>query len=1073
MKHVSQQSFIACIALSILLLLTSNVFAQLRASSPTVPAALTGQHLSFLENKGQWDARARYLLQSGNLNLWITDSGIVYDIYDVSHSVSLERRMRCSREEFRDLKDTITRTGHVVRMTFQNALHSTIAASDTQPGTTNWFIGNDSTKWVTGARTFGRVTIPELYHGVDLVFYLDHGTPRYDLVLKSGADPKQIAMKFEGQDALMKSGNDGLRIKTSMGDIEERELYAYQIVDGQRQQISCAFELAENGSASFHLGAYDHAQPVIIDPLLYSTCLGGGGSEMTSQVALAIDKKGCAYATGNIRSPRDFPTTTGAYQTANAGNRDIFITKLNPTGSALIYSTFLGGYADDWSTGITVDTAGNAFVVGFTWGSNNNFPTTPDSYSPDYALYYPYHTLVTVVSKLNATGTALIYSTYLKADNPNAIATDTAGNAYIVGNTTQLDSSVAPFQKTLRGQADAFISKLSASGSNLLYATYLGGDSDDVATGVTVNLAGEAFVTGWTKSANFPTTSGAFQTTHADSIVAFVTKLRADGSALIYSTYLGGANHDQANGIAIDALGNAFIGGVAGVGYPTTPGAYLTSSNGGHKPFVTKLNKTGNKLLYSTYLTASKDQVLSFVGGIGLDTFGNAYVAGTQRDGMVTTSDAFQATLSGGNGAILVRLNASGSQVLYASYLGGGGLDQGMSIAVDAVGDSYIGGITRKGSNFPTTKGAFQPVSNGEFLNAFIARFSFPIPILSIIADSVAAPYCGTTNVLCKLTNTSGGVLTVDSVSVNDPFTPALGQFPITLQDKTNGQITIKFLPLIGGAFSQPMTIHFRMPDGSARDSVVQLTATSESGSGVTLVAKSSGAKSVAPLSTVNVPVNATLSNAISIDTMQVDEIKYSVAFDSSLLSMDSIRLAYTITPPDGVVFGSASYNPGMLSVTLVNRFHVKLSNQLALGQLNFTANIGAARSTLVQLRTLTLAVKGTNYLYCTTLEGDSIGVVTVEGSAVALQPNGTSIRIFPNPLSKSDLNIEFTTSASSKIEASLLDILGKEVGSIPTQWSHTGANVFQIPTSGLATGSYYLRTLTNGIAETKKIAIH
>jgi len=1066
----------------ILLAVASDGHSQ---TSPAATTALNTLTPRYLENKGQWDAHAKYLLQSGNVNLWITDSGIVYDLYEISHSVPIEKRLHCSRIQFKDLNDTITRTGHIVRMSFENTANSKIEASIPQPGTTNWFIGNDARKWVTGARTYGDVKIVDLYEGIDLVFYLDHGTPRYDLVLKPGADPKRIAMKFEGQDALVADGADGLRIKTSMGDIEERGLYAYQIVDGQKQQIHCAFDVAMNGDASFNIGAYDCSRPLVIDPLLYSTCLGGNHDEVVQGMGLAADAAGNAYATGGTYSsgayPTGYPTTTGAYQTANNGASDIFVTKLNPAGSALVYSTYIGGSANDWSMGITVDRQGNAFVVGFT--SSRNYPTTAGSYSPSYRAS-------TTITKLNATGTALIFSTYLGADVANAIAIDSSGNVYVAGTSTRdLVTTPGAFQTSPNSYFDAFVSKLSASGSSLLYSTFLGGAGDDAATGIAVNSAGEAFVTGRSQSfgtypSGFPTTPSAFQTTPLNTTIdsfggnAFASRLNASGSSLLYSTYLSGTRPSEAAGIVIDPSGNAYVAGQAGQGFTTTPGAFQTLSNADFTMFATKLNPTGSAVLYSTYLGGSSGSDRSiFTGGIGIDAFGNAFITGTTLgNGRPTTPDAFQSGNNGRDDAVLVKLNAAGNQILYATYLGGGDLDEGECIAVDRFGNAYIGGFTTSIGTppigFPTTKGAFQTVNHGTKGDAFVAKFSFSIPTLAIEADSVSAPYCGTTSVLCTLANGSGGLLTIDSVSVQQPFSPSPGQFPVLLEKDSTGRIKILFLPLTGGVYIDPMTVHYRTPDGSAHDTIVILTAQSSSGSEDLASCKSVGRKTATPLSIVDLPVNTLLSTVRSLDTMQIDEIDFSVSFDSNLLSMDPKRFSNTILPPAGLTFGSASIEPGRLNVTLLNAAHTKLTNQLPLGDLLFTAYLGPSRSTTVQLSKLAILAKGKTYSYCTSVEGDFIAEVVVQASGVSANLNiRPELLIIPNPLRGISLKVTGLSFESLHPRVQVFDVLGREITVQTKAGSEYNSLEIQLP--ALNAGTYYLRIDEGNSVVTRGLVIN
>ena len=387
--------------------------------------------------------------------------------------------------------------------------------------------------------------------------------------------------------------------------------------------------------------------PAFSAALEYSTFLGGSGSDIA--YGIAIDSAGNAYITGQTDSA-NFPTTAGAYATSSCGgSTDAFVTKLNPSGTALVYSTYLGGKGTNQAKGIVLDTDGNAYITGYTYSSN--FPTTPGAYATNSCggvndIF---------ITKLNPAGSALVYSTYLggaKDDQAYAIALDTAGNTYITGNTNSANFPITAGAFAISsagGTNDSFVTKLNPAGSALVYSTYLGGSKTDYAMGITIDTTGNAYITGYTGSPNFPTTAGAYATSSAGGTYdAFVTKLNPAGSALVYSTYLGGKGTNQAKGIVLDTDGNAYItGNTNSAKFPTTAGAYATSSAGGTTDaFVTKINLNGSGLVYSTYLGGAG---VDYAYAIALDTAGNAYITGlTNSANFPITAGAYTTSFAGG-----------------------------------------------------------------------------------------------------------------------------------------------------------------------------------------------------------------------------------------------------------------------------------------------------------------------------------------------------------------------------------------------------------------------------------------
>ena len=341
------------------------------------------------------------------------------------------------------------------------------------------------------------------------------------------------------------------------------------------------------------------------------------------------------------------------------------------------------------------------------------------------------------VTKLNATGSALEYSTYIggatAGDSGLAIAIDGAGSAYITGSTgsTDFPTTAGAYDTTYNaaaGAANAFVTKLSPDGSALDYSTYLGGFNTsgffDLGSGIAVDSTGAAYVAGEADSTNFPVTPGAFDTTQNGGVDAFVTKLNPAGSALDYSTYIGGTSFDSSTALAVDGSGNAYIAGYGtSTDYPTTAGAFDTSYNSGWDVFVTKLNASGTSLSYSTYLGgATYDEAR----GITVDGAGSAYVTGhTFSSGYPTTAGAFDTSYDnsvGGSDAFVTKLDASGGALSYSTFLGGSGDDLGEGIAVDGAGRAYVTGYT-EATNFPTAQ-ATDATYNGGTFDAFVTKLA-------------------------------------------------------------------------------------------------------------------------------------------------------------------------------------------------------------------------------------------------------------------------------------------------------------------------------------------------------------
>jgi hypothetical protein len=598
----------------------------------------------------------------------------------------------------------------------------------------SYFIGNDPDQWHPDVPVWGGVRYKDLYPGIDLELTCENDRLVQRLVAQPGANLNAVRLCVDGADALALDG-DRLRLTTALGDLTLPLLRAVAAdssplpragkgpgpalsnAEGVRANEITAPFVAENsavvGGLSSAIGATGASD------LLYATFLGGNSYD--HGYAIAVDGSGKAYVTGRTPSS-DFPTTPGAFDTIFNGD-DAFVVKLNATGSSLEYATFLGGSDTDDGYGIAVDGSGNAYVKGGT--TSFDFPTTPGAFDTTYNS-----SVDVFVVKLNATGSALAYATFLGGSDYDfgfGIAMDGSGAVYVTGETWSSDFPTTPgaFDTTYNGSHDAFVVKLNAAGSGLTYATFLGGSDYDFGFGIAMDGSGAVYVTGGTRSSDFPTTPGAFDTSYSGGGDAFVVKLNATGSSLEYATFLGGRGSDNGYGITVDGSGAAYVTGyTSSSDFPTTPGAFDTSYSGGGDAFVMKLNATGSALTYATFLGGSYVNIGS---GIAVDGSGAAYVMGwTESSAFPTTPGAFDTTYNGSRDAFVVKLNATGSALAYATFLGGSGAEcpwvADCAFAVDGNGVAYVTGGTRS-SDFPTTLGAFDTTYNGSD-DAFVAKLA-------------------------------------------------------------------------------------------------------------------------------------------------------------------------------------------------------------------------------------------------------------------------------------------------------------------------------------------------------------
>jgi hypothetical protein len=680
--------------------------------------------LGFEANAGQTDERVKFFSRGRGYTLFLTDNEAVLALpkTGVAHS-------------------DVSATNRVLRMKLVGTnLAAAVMGAQELPGKSNYFIGKDPSKWRTNVPNYAQVKYLGVYPGVDLVYYgTQGGQLEYDFVVAPGADPSAIRLNIAAggvgtakpRQRLLRISSDGdLVVRMEGGEIRLHKPIIYQ--SGSTRMVRDGhYILTASNQVRFALGPYDHAKPLIIDPVLsYSTYLGGSSVGFSLSNAIAVDSSGSAYIAGST-TQSDFPTQNPFQPTFGDGG-DAFITKFSPSGSTLIYSTFLDGSDGATGVGIAVDASGAAYVTGET--SSTDFPTL----NPIQAsLGGPEGSTVNAfVTKLAPSGASLVYSTYYggsAASRGTAIAVDSAGNAYVTGFTNGTLTTVNALQPVVGGSADAFVAKINPAGSAFIYATYLGGSAADYGTSIAVDSGGNAYVAGETVSADFPT-HAPFQASYLSNSAggnAFVAKLNATGSALVYSTYLGGSVYEIANAIALDASGDAYVAGqTSSTDFPTKNPVQATnlSGSGGSNGFITEFNPAGSALVYSTYLGGSTGDIMT---AIAVDSAGNTYVGG------ITSSDDFPSVnplpvSEGGLAAnsTIAELSPGGAALLFSSHFGANSIGQTITtgentisaIAVDAAGNLYVTGAVD--SPIYPTLNAFQATLLGPENVAFIAKFT-------------------------------------------------------------------------------------------------------------------------------------------------------------------------------------------------------------------------------------------------------------------------------------------------------------------------------------------------------------
>ena len=674
-------------------------------ASARVLRAVSGLPLHFEPNRGQVHPSIRYVAQTPQHRVLLTSD---------TASIALAS------------SDPKRKSGLRLRWVGADPWAS-VTGEQPMAGSSHYFAGSSTH---TDIPHHARVRFHRIYPGIDLVYY---GNPRqleFDLVVAAGVDPSIVRFAIDGARSETIEASGDLVMETAAGPVRQSRPHVYQDAGGQRVTVDSRYVRRDDGHFGIALGAYDKAESLVIDPVIsYADHIGGHGNG----AAIAVDSDGNAYVTGWIDQASgggDFPVISAYDRSIGRSDIDVFVQKYNATGTALIYSTYLGGSKGvDKGVAIAVDRAGNAYIAGTT--TSTDFPVTTA----------PYQTAMSngggFVAKLGPSGNALVYSTYVRHATPTSIALDSGNNAYVAGAAASgfvtTGGALQPTSRSL-SQTNGFVLKLNPTGATATYATFLGGSGADRINGIAVDPYGHAYVTGGTTSTDFPVLN-AWRSSSGGANDAFVAKLVPAGNALAYSTYLGGSQDDYANAIAVDGRGSAYVtGATASFDFPIRNPFQPVKGGGGtlspiDNAFVTKLTPAGNDLVYSSFLGG--DGCLDAQGiahclfyarpvdtgtSIAVDAKGHAYVGGGTTSILFPRIDSHGGPIaSNGAAGFVAKVSVGGAALLYSTLLGGeagDSYDYVMGLALDPAGNLY--GVTNY-SAFPTTSTTAATTGNVVF----------------------------------------------------------------------------------------------------------------------------------------------------------------------------------------------------------------------------------------------------------------------------------------------------------------------------------------------------------------------
>ena len=842
--------------------------AQSRPVHPSFPSngGFGRLPLTFEMNQGQAASQVKFVSRGPGYRAYLTADGMLL-------------ALRAGANTSGDKVSAIATRKAAIRLQLVGAAKNpNVVGENLQPGRVNYFLGNNPAKWHRNVPTYGQVRYRNVYPGIDLVYYGNQQQLEYDFSVAPHADPNQIEFEITGAAATRVVADGSLALHTATGDVSFQAPVVYQDVNGRRVQVSGGYALTDSNHVRFNVKAYDAQKPLVIDPvLLYSTYLGGSGDEQPA--GIAVDSSGYVYVAGSTDSS-DFPM--GTIGTLPTQSDHVYVAKIDPTGSHLIYADYLGGSSEDFGFALALDSSKNVYITGST--ASSDFPMVHP-----YMGTYP-GSFNAFLSKISTDGSSLLYSTYFggnSSDIPAGVTVDESGNMLIAGYTSSTNLVTAnAFQSTASANQGGmygqygFLTKFTADGSSLVYSTYFGGSSNVALncgapcwpqpTSLIVSLAsdagGNAYVTGTTNTYDFPVTQGAYLTTNSapmNSTIGFVGKFNSSGT-LQYSTYFYGGSGFQTNltGIAADGVGSAYVTGAAfsdGT-FPITTTSICDPSVDGWAcgyGFVTKFDTTGATLLYSTFLGANNGAIPR---AIALDSSNDAYVLAFSSSNTFNPVNGIE-PYSNGNDILLAEVDATGTSQVFATFLGGSGDDEPApgGLALDSNGNIYVAGSTTS-VDLPVTPSAFQGGFAGN-TDSFVMKIgpqSAPAVTLRPTSLQFALTQVGTTSASQSVTlqNMGSASLTISSMNPAGDFSET-DNCSGSVAAASSCTIAIRFTPTNAGVRTGTISLQ---DDAAGAPHVITLTGNG-TGPGVTLSAQSLTFSGVSVGGT-SAPQSLTLTNS-------------------------------------------------------------------------------------------------------------------------------------------------------------------------------------------------------------------
>jgi len=900
----------------LLLLLIGITFSIEVYSNQGATVQNLSKNKGFIENKGQIhdqgnnpNSSVLYLLNRPGMNVQLRKTGFSYDTYTIDKKEKKEAIVLPNK--FNQPKYDVTYKFHRVDVELLNTNPNVhLQSSESLPGYFNYYNGPVA---ATNVHHYKTVTYKNIYPNIDLVFTLNNNKAEYNFVVHPGGNVSDIQLEYKGMNNLQQKSKTELNIAVNPGTFTDAIPASYELES--KKPIDIKYNLSKDNKVHFTTNGYNNNNTLIIDPepaLLWCTYYGGTGAEDLTGGGCAYGTNDTVYVTGSTNSSGNI-ATAGAYQTSFKGTYDAYIGKLDPNGTSLLWGTYYGGGGDDEAYGIVLDANNNSYITGYTRSAANI--ATPGAYQTKFTAGFPpiaeYNAFAT---KFNTNGN-IVWGTYYGGfiTFGYAIALDAGNNVYITGYTASQASisTAGVYQPAFAGgpgsPVDAYVAEINSTGSALTWATYYGGTANEVGLGIGVDGSNNVYISGYTNSNNGIASPGAHQTIYkggasfGDIFVAKFNPSNAGAAQLLWGTYYGGTQDDACNGLSILNDTIYVTGWTQSNNSISTPGSYQTLYAGGTDGVIAKFDPTTSNLIWGTYYGDASQDIVS---AIALDTKRNIYITGwTASFYNIATSDAFQTLNAGNDDAFITKFNPTGTSLIWGTFFGGTGNEQGFSISGGGPNNNfYISGFTGS-TNLYTTYGTYQPIYGGGSQDVFIAKFEDSCKTTANVTSGVSTICNGSNTTLTAGANKG-------TMAYNYTWFPSVGL------NTTTGSIIIA---------SPPTTTNYTMTvtDGSRCKATAGITIT------------------ISPPLTANAGSDITIcSGGTATLSAAVGSTSYTWSPSTGLSSTTGSSTTFNLTVPGRYSYTLVTVNSGCISapdsvaITVLSlpTFHISSNTTVCFG---------------------------------------------------------------------------------------------------------------------------------------------